>query len=273
MGTMRASRKWACGISLAAIAIVALIGSPANAQSGWGRDTSSDASEQKGPLAPPLQIAGYWSGTIQDPEQGTGSLSVFFTEKSSKKKSPLNGTWTIQFTSGPAGEFIDIGTITGSVTASSVAFTMRSVNGDRLMGALVFTSSEATEQSISGNFHFPADRNHSGPVSIKPSAAPATVYVNVGENFFAPNKLTISAGQTVRWVNRGGAQHSVDSNDSSGKCKPFSTEVFDSGTLNPGADPDNRRGDSFDHTFDNLGIFAYHSGLQGCRMRGTITVH
>jgi plastocyanin len=272
MGTMRASREWAYAISLAAIAIVALIGSPANAQSGWGRDTSSDLSEQKEPPAPPLQIAGYWSGTIQDPEQGTGDLSVFFTQKSSKTKSPLKGTWTIHFTTGPSGEFIDIGTIAGSVTASSVAITMRSVKGDRLMGALVFTSSEATEQSISGNFHFPADKNHKGPVSIQPSAAPATVYVNVGENFFAPNQLMIGAGQTVRWVNRGGAQHSVDSNDSSGKCKPFSTEVFHSGTLNPGANPDNRRGDSFDHTFDNPGTFAYHSGLNGCSMKGTITV-
>lgn len=256
-----------CAISIATPAILATIGSQANA-----RSSQSDATiETKEPLAPPLQIAGYWSGTLQDPEQGMGNLSVFFTQKSSTKKSPLKGNWTLSFPNSPEGEFTDIGTITGAVTASSVAITMRSEKGDRLTGKLGFVSTEATEESISGNFGFGKADNR-GPFSIQPSAAPATVYVNVGDNFFAPNKLTISSGQNVRWVNRGRVLHSVDSNDSSGKCKPFSTEVFDSGTLKPAANPDSNAGDSFDHEFDNPGTFAYHSDLNKCSMKGTVTV-
>jgi hypothetical protein len=71
------------------IATVATVQSPANAQTGSARDTSPDAAfAQKAPPAPPLQIAGYWNGTLQDPEHGMGDLSIFFTEKSAAKKSP-----------------------------------------------------------------------------------------------------------------------------------------------------------------------------------------
>jgi plastocyanin len=94
---------------------------------------------------------------------------------------------------------------------------------------------------------------------------PPSTAVNVGDDFFSPTKLTINRGQTVHWTNKGGEQHTVTGNPGPSNCGPSSTEVFDSSTMNPG--------DTFDHTFNSSGTFAYHCELHGCPMKGTITVN
>ena len=91
-----------------------------------------------------------------------------------------------------------------------------------------------------------------------------TVFVNIADDFFFPSKLSISAGQTVRWTNNGGEQHAVNSNPGSENCKPTSGEAFASPTINTG--------EIFEHTFNSPGTFAYHCEIHGCPMRGTITV-
>jgi hypothetical protein len=92
MGTIKRSFcEWTCAISFATIASLSSSQSSANAQTGSARDGSPDAAiAQKTTSAPPLQIAGYWSGTIQDPEQGIGNLNLFFTQTSSKKERDLD---------------------------------------------------------------------------------------------------------------------------------------------------------------------------------------
>lgn len=94
---------------------------------------------------------------------------------------------------------------------------------------------------------------------------PPSTAVNIGDDFFSPNKLTINRGQTVHWTNKGNEQHSVNSNPAPEKCGPSSGESFESPTLDPG--------DTFDHTFDSAGTFAYHCEFHGCPMKGTIVVN
>jgi plastocyanin len=72
---------------------------------------------------------------------------------------------------------------------------------------------------------------------------------------FDPSTLTVTAGTTVTWTNRGADWHSIASYDGS----------FESDKLGPG--------DAFSHTFDQPGTWQYicrHHGLQG--MLGKIIV-
>ena len=92
--------------------------------------------------------------------------------------------------------------------------------------------------------------------------------VIIGDDFFAPANVTINAGQTVCWTNTGGNPHTVSSNKSSGQnftCTPVSSEEFESGNLTSG--------DTFDHTFNTPGTYAYHCDVHGCSMAGSVTVN
>jgi plastocyanin len=64
--------------------------------------------------------------------------------------------------------------------------------------------------------------------------------VTIAEFAFAPPELTVAAGTTVTWTNEDWAPHTATAEDGS----------FDSGRLD--------QGDSFEHTFDEPGTFAYH---------------
>jgi plastocyanin len=83
------------------------------------------------------------------------------------------------------------------------------------------------------------------------TAPPQTI--SMLDSRFSPASYTISAGQTVRWINDDDRQHTVTGR----------TGGFDSGILRAGA--------AFSHTFPQPGTFSYlcelHSG-----MTGTITV-
>src|SRR5271170_7010625 len=78
---------WACAAVIAVSVGIAMIGSTAKAQNGWGDDASQDAAKKvpPPPPPPPLQIAGPWVGTIQDSHQGPGTVSLSFTEKKGSK--------------------------------------------------------------------------------------------------------------------------------------------------------------------------------------------
>ena len=73
------------------------------------------------------------------------------------------------------------------------------------------------------------------------------------ENFsFTPSSLLIDAGDTVRWTNNGNS-HTVTSDD----------DLFSSGTLS--------NGDTFEHTFNTEGAFAYHCDHHST-MQASVTV-
>ena len=70
---------------------------------------------------------------------------------------------------------------------------------------------------------------------------------------YVPSTLTVAVGDTVTWASVDSPDHTVTADDDS----------FDSGTLS--------NGDTFDHTFDEAGEFAYHCEIHSS-MTGTITV-
>jgi plastocyanin len=82
--------------------------------------------------------------------------------------------------------------------------------------------------------------------------------VDINDDFYAPQNVTITKNGTVTWTWRGTNSHSV-TNDAS------STEIFDSGI--------NSNGHTFMHTFSTAGVFGYHCQIHGSfGMTGTITV-
>ena len=72
--------------------------------------------------------------------------------------------------------------------------------------------------------------------------------VSIGDNFFEPEEVTVSAGTTIKWTNEGQVPHTVTQEGG-----------FDSGTLEPGAE--------FEQTFDEAGEIDYvctiHAGQTG----------
>jgi plastocyanin len=265
---------WSAGVCAVVIAVavsIALIGSTAKAQNGWGDDAAQSGDAKKPPPPPPLAIAGNWTGTIQDSKQGPGTVAITFTEKASKVKGTLKGTWSISFpATAPLGAFTDIGTETGSATATAVALTLASKKGDKLAPCkLIFTSVSASQDAITGTYRVSGCKTgNTGTITIATEPLPSTVSVKIGDDNFTPLNLTITHGQTVHWTNMGGEPHTVTANPGTEKCKPTSSEDFESSNtvpLNPG--------DTFDHTFNTPGTYAYHCEVHGCFMKGTVTVN
>jgi len=91
--------------------------------------------------------------------------------------------------------------------------------------------------------------------AAQPTSAPAGVGAEVKITNFAfdPPKLTVRAGTTVTWTNQDGAPHTITSDAGD----------WDSGQLS--------KGQSFSHTFDQAGTFAYHCAVHPT-MTGTIVV-
>ena len=246
--------------------MLGLMGSTVHAENGWNdSEASSIEGAKKPPPPPPLSIAGSWVGTIQDNIKGPGTVSLTFAEKLAKTKGTLTGTWQISFPdTAPRGAVNDFGTVKGTVVGSAVSFALVPKKGDAIGTCKnMFHSTEATLQGISASF---GGCGHTGTISIQPGPASTLVFINIGDDFFYPPKVTISAGQTVRWTNNGGEQHTINSNPGTENCKPAaSNEAFDSPTINSG--------DTVERTFNTPGTFAYHCEIHGCPMKGTITVN
>lgn len=83
--------------------------------------------------------------------------------------------------------------------------------------------------------------------------------VSIGDNFFSPSNLIVTAGSTVTWTNNGNNQHQPVS----GSGTP--SGLFESGVLN--------HGDTFSFRFTEAGTFPYYCKIHGAYMSGTITVN
>jgi plastocyanin len=90
------------------------------------------------------------------------------------------------------------------------------------------------------------------PSPTAPPAAGGTT-ITMSDNSYSPASLTVAAGTTVTWVNRGTAMHSVTTNDA----------LFHSGLLSPGQ--------SFSYTFGTPGRYPYLCAIHPA-MIGTIVV-
>jgi plastocyanin len=90
------------------------------------------------------------------------------------------------------------------------------------------------------------------PTTPPLAAPPSGASVSILDNSFSPASLTVPAGTTVVWTNRGGSKHTVTA-----------AGTFDSGILSPGA--------SFSFTFATAGTYGYVCELHG-GMSGSIVV-
>ena len=89
----------------------------------------------------------------------------------------------------------------------------------------------------------------------QPTSAPAgtAAEVKISNFAFDPSSLTVKVGTTVTWTNQDSAPHTITSDAGD----------WDSGQLS--------NGQSFSHTFDQAGTFAYHCSVHPS-MTGTIVV-
>jgi plastocyanin len=90
-------------------------------------------------------------------------------------------------------------------------------------------------------------------LTLPANALAATRTINVYGAVFEPARITVDAGDTVKWVNKDNAQHQIVANNG----------TFASPVLNPGR--------TYGHTFKSAGTFAYKD-VMGKLKRGTIVV-
>lgn len=103
-------------------------------------------------------------------------------------------------------------------------------------------------------------------------AAGAPVVVKMSDNapFYAPDKITIKAGQTVEWINNGDTIHSVSTETANAQnpkdvSLPAGAKAFDSGFVAPGS--------KYDYTFTVPGTYHYFClPHEQAGMTGTIIV-
>ncbi len=88
------------------------------------------------------------------------------------------------------------------------------------------------------------------------NAGDAVVTVHIRDNVFEPASLRITPGTTVRWVNEGRNRHDVTPNRGSNS----KGDAFGSATLRPGQ--------SYAHTFEDAGAFAYYCTIHGAPGEG-----
>jgi plastocyanin len=87
-----------------------------------------------------------------------------------------------------------------------------------------------------------------------PPPPPSGINVSVKEYSFSPDSVTIKVGTTVQWVNVGGLDHHVVSDDN----------VWDSGNLAPPSGDGgyygggSTSGTSYRYTFTQAGTYRYH---------------
>ncbi|HLD58951.1 MAG TPA: cupredoxin family copper-binding protein [archaeon] len=90
--------------------------------------------------------------------------------------------------------------------------------------------------------------------SPSPGTTGNGTFVTISNFSFSPSTITTSVGGTVAWVNNDSFQHTI---------------ISDSGTeLNSNLLP---VGQTFSHTFNSAGTYAYHCGIHPS-MKGTIIV-
>lgn len=130
---------------------------------------------------------------------------------------------------------------------------------DGMMGSLLVVNDNQDALDLPTGVACPSMPMHNGGHNGKE--------VTIIDNEYDPPNITITRGETVHWTNQGSAPHTVTSNPGNAVCSPVSTEFFDSGLT-----PPLLSGNTFEHTFNTPGTFAYHCEIHLCTMAGTVTV-
>jgi plastocyanin len=178
------------------------------------------------------------------------------------KPLPKPGGPIVQVT-GPAPKQSTTGSTTESPASSSAASPAATGGSPQASPA---------GQSVVSNVNPGAPPQPIGSPQATPAGAPAaSATVTLTPDFkFDPAQVTIKAGQTVKWVNKGRAPQTVTADPARAKDKshaamPSGAKPFDSGVINGGG--------SFSHTFDVAGSYSYFSMPQEqSGMLGTVIV-
>ncbi|MFW6206481.1 MAG: plastocyanin/azurin family copper-binding protein [Gemmatimonadota bacterium] len=166
---------------------------------------------------------------------------------------------SISPTSGTQGSTVEV-TLTGSNFDGGNADVSVSGSGVTPENVSVGSSTSITADFVIGDQADTGDRNvtvstdagTSGNVTFTVESAPVSgsLTVNADDNFFDPSQATITTGTTVTWENVGAVDHTVTADGHS---------RWDEAILSPG--------ESFEHTFDEVGAFDYvcrfHAGMDG----------
>lgn len=92
------------------------------------------------------------------------------------------------------------------------------------------------------------------PSPAKAANSPVVIKMADKAPYYAPEKISIKAGDTVKWVNDGQSVHSVSTTVANAQnpkdtSMPKGAQAFDSGFIPPGGD--------FSHTFTVPGTYKY----------------
>ena len=138
------SRKGLFGwlLGAAMLASIALTGSPAQAQGLFSTEPSQSPTADK---APPLDVAGTWSGPVDDSLAGEGTSELNFTQKGET----VGGTWSFEFPD--SGVNLE-GSLTGKVTSKSLRFKFHPDGAKKSCNG-IFASTSATSSSITDKYH------------------------------------------------------------------------------------------------------------------------
>jgi plastocyanin len=88
-------------------------------------------------------------------------------------------------------------------------------------------------------------------------APPGSVTVTIQDFSFAPQSISVKAGTTVRWSNRGPSAHNTTSDASLWNSGSLVAPTTGGGGYGDGG----TRGASFDFTFTEPGTYPYHCNL------------
>jgi plastocyanin len=93
-------------------------------------------------------------------------------------------------------------------------------------------------------------------LTVWPAVAGAASFeIDIADDGFKPPTLTVQAGDSVTWTNKGTRTHTVTSD--------AGTDL-DSGNVGVG--------EAYGHVFETAGTYRYHCAIHPDRLRGTITV-
>jgi plastocyanin len=136
---------------------------------------------------------------------------------------------------------------------------------DGMTGTLTQTQTTTTATNTTDT------QTTTGTTTEEPKRDPVTWDIEVQDNEFAPQTLSVQVNDTVRWTQSGGNPHSVTADDGSFDSHPDCDQV--TGFLLSTCMGD---GDTFEFTFETVGDGAYfckvHGGEGGSGMSGVVSV-
>jgi len=150
------------------------------------------------------------------------------------------------------------------LTLGNNFFQGRSMSPSHLMALAAMAATVAC-----GGYSAPTNPADGGQMGTPP---PGTVAVSIQDFSFSPASLTIQAGTTVRWTNKGPSAHTTTSDAGAWASSTLSAPVSGGGGYGGGSSA----GGAFDFTFTQPGTYPYHCSLHPPAtypgFTGTVTV-